>query len=343
MLLLVAAMSGALAAAPTVDTETTDTASTSALTDGAVVTDFNASASDNLSTLEASYDSTNPGIAIVDPETGDTLKTVTNTSNPDYFTETGSASGVTYYETTFSEADFATVPMAANEDKTVELRLINNTEVSQSQWDTTNVTITLDNTGERAVVTASSSSESSGIVETDEIDSLLPEFLGGGTESTTSVAQDNLGVNGSATTVYVVYEDDTADDAFEDAAANQSWFGIEAFASDYEDGDRINDHIVLVEDTPYAVFSEDVAEDIPDDTTYAVYTEVDGQPAHEIQLGDEFDDESSLDVETTGNDALGFAERVATEGVGLFGLSLTTGLAGAALLVIGRPAVEVSD
>lgn len=338
LLLLVAAVGGAMAAAPTVDTETTDTTTTSALTDGATVTDFNASDT-NISTLQAAYDSTNPGIAIVDPETGDTLKTITNESQPGYFTQTGTGTGVTYYNTTFSESDFATVPMAAGENKSVTLRLINDTSVPADQWDTTNVTITLDNTDERAVVTASASSEADGVAEIEEKDSILPDFLTS-EENLTTVEQDNLGINGSATTVYVVYEDDGVDDAFEDAAENKSRLGISALASDYESGDRIRDHIVRVDDTPYAVFSESVADDIPGDTTYAVYTTVDGEPAHELTLGDEFDGESNVDVETTGNDVLGLGDFVQTDGVGIFGVSLTSGLAGAVLLLFGRPAVE---
>jgi hypothetical protein len=326
-LLLLAAVGGALAAAPAVDTETTDTASTSALNDGDTVTSFNASDT-NISTLQADYDSDNPGIKIVDPETGDTIKTVTNSSDPGYFTETDATAD--YYNTTFTEADFAAVPMDASENKTVTLRIINNTNVSSP--DTTNITVYLENTDKRAVVTAS---ETDPDTSTEETDPVLPWR---DAETRANIDADSVGINGSNTTVYVVYTDDDAAAPYETAAANKSGVTGDTFATDYSDGDRIRDHIVRVNDTPYAVFSATVAEDVPEDTTYATYTTVDGEPAHAVTLGDDYDSETAVDVETTGNDELSFFERVETEGVGVFGLSLTA-VAGATLVVVGRPRI----
>jgi len=318
---LVGASGVAMAAAPSVDTEATDTATQSALNDGDTVTTFNASASVNISTLQASYDSTNPGIKIVDPETGDVIATYTNSSNPDYFTETGSASGNTYYNTTFSEADFAAVPMSASENKSVTLRLINDTTVDDP--DVTNVTIFLENTDERAVVTASESFAGADVEETDP--SLLSSVLGAESENTSDVEADGVGVNGSQTTVYVVYHDDTVAEPYETAADNKSaWGGLSS--TDYESGDMIGDHIVRVEETPYAIYSDSAPERVLDASgaTYAVYDTVDGEPAHRIELGDAADGESSLDIETAGNQELGFLESPETFGdSGWFGLSMT--------------------
>lgn len=350
LLLLVAAVGGGFAAAPTVDTETTDTTSQSALTDGMVVENFDANASENLSTLQVGYDSTNPGIKIVDPDTGAVIKTVTNESDSDYFTETGSASGTTYYNTTFDESDFAAVPMGADENKTVTLRVINNTSMGADAWDTTNISITLDNVADRAVVTATSEADN---FETETVEpNFVAELLGADDKTTSSVEQDDVAINGDNTTVTVVYLDDEAAAPYETAAANKSYglLSLSTERGEYDEGDQIGDQIVSVEDTNYGVYSAVAPDDVLDATgaTYATYETVDGHPAHEITLGDDFEDETKADISTNGNEKLSWTSipyvgsSIKTYGSGTFGL-MSVGALGAALLIVGRPKVNAED
>ena len=125
-----------MAAAPTVDSETTHTSSQSVLTDGATVDNFNASDT-NLSTLQIDVDSNNPGVRIVDPDSGEVINTVTNESDASRFTATNASED--FYNVTLRETDFAAMPIDAGQNKSVTLRLVNNT--THSAPDTKDITV----------------------------------------------------------------------------------------------------------------------------------------------------------------------------------------------------------
>lgn len=283
------------AASPTVDTEATETSSQSAVTDGHEVTDFNASGG-NISTLQVDYDSDNPGIKIVDPDSGEVIKYVTNKSNPSYFVETNASAD--YYNTTFSESDFAAVPMAASENKSVTLRLVNNT--THSAPDTTNITIYLNNTDERAVIYAGQAAEDGDAPTTTlDVENTTTWWGFGSERREATVEHDNLGVNGSATDVYVLYADDNASKAF-DAADEHGLLGSNS------DGDYIDYYQLRVDDDPQPVFLNAAPDNVLDDATYGHTTTVDGHSAIKTELGSDYEDASTLDIESHANDDYGW-------------------------------------
>lgn len=326
LVVLVSAMGIGFAAAPTVDTETINTASTSELTDGDTVANFNAS-DVNISTLQMNVDSTDPGLKIVDPETNETIKSITADSE---FTQTynDSTNSTYHYNVTLQQSDFSTVAMDASENKTVTLRMVNNT--SASNPDTSNITIYLENTDERAVVRAGSTAESSGLIDITEDD---PSSLAFWAESMnhSTLDTDNVGINGTNTTVYVVYADADAAAPYEAAAEDKK--GL-LFSSDYEEGDRIKDQQVMLEGTHYAAYSDAAPDDVADkdEATYAAYETLDGEPTHRIELGEDFEGETSVDVETVGNDTPGFTTDVITYEDG-FWQSLSMSMSAAASVV----------
>lgn len=307
MAILLAASGFAFAAAPTVDTETADTTTTSDWTDGTTVTNFNASA-DAESHIEASFDSTNPEIRIIDPATEETIATYGEGD----LTQTGTGTGIYYYGVDVSHDELATVPMDANENKSIKVQFVNNTEVDSP--DLTNITVFLENTGERAVVRVGSDAASN-----DDITSLDEEdtWLGlGDAVSRASVENENVGIDGSNTTVFVVYADDDVASAYEDSLG-QKYFGY----SEYSSGAWIAHQQLSVEDSNYMTYNEEAPEAVSDkdDATFGEYVTVNGEPATKITLGEEdFDGESTVDISTKGNDPYGYTARISG---GAFGVT----------------------
>jgi hypothetical protein len=332
LLVLVLAV-GAVTAAPAVDSETTATNTQSALTDGDSIDSFNASNSVELPTLQASYDSDDVAIEIIDPETGAVIERFENstTSSDPYFDQTGNDSGTYYFNTTFNESDFAAFPMGAEENKDVKIKLIGNTSADEPP--TANFTITLNNTEERAVVYAgdevTGDSAPTGSAVTAEFNEdvgawgvdALSSIPGFDTYDTFNVEGESVGVNGSDTDVYVVYASDNASTAFSDALDRGSWWG----ASDYEEADWVKSYQLSVEDTNYKVFNDEAPDEEPEET-YGVTTSVGPSDADAIKvdLGEDAEDETAVDVSSTANDAYGF---IAAQGIRLRSWGLSLGLA----------------
>lgn len=135
----------ALGAAPTVDTETTDTVTTTALNGGDTVP-FSANDSQNLSTLQFSVDSQNPAVRIMDPSRDNT--TVASYDSGD-MVQTGSASGTYYYNLSVPEDDLRYFEVDAASENPSYWQLVNNTESATE--DTTNLSITLNESADRTV------------------------------------------------------------------------------------------------------------------------------------------------------------------------------------------------
>lgn len=318
---LIAGAGPAAAASPTVDSETTNTATTSALTDGYTQSDFNASENVNLSTLQANYDSSNPGVWIKDADSGDIVNKVTNETHPDRWTQTDSTND--YWNVTLSEHHFGAVPMDAGQNKSVTLVLVNNT--SSANPDFTNITVYLNNTDERAVVFAGESSDDGGIADVEEEEvGTLEAWLGKTADNISTVEADNVGIANETTDVFVVYGDDTVSEPYADAAENKSTLWGLSSAS-IESGDRIPDHLVTVEGTHYAVYEQDAPDDVADmdEATYGEFTTVSGYDAHRVELGDTYEDETTVDVVTTSEEDLDAFEEVQTFGdSGFFGMAV---------------------
>ncbi|WP_324662405.1 hypothetical protein [Haloarcula sediminis] len=298
----------AMAAGPTNDAETADTPSESDWVDGQNVTAFNASA-DEMAQLEAEFDSQNASTEIIDPESGDVIATyetgdegVTQTGAVD--SDSDGTNETWYYQFNVSHADLATMPMDAGENKDIRVSYVNNTAVDNP--DRTNLTVTLENTNERAVIRAGSDAQTTGLADLDTETSGFSIFAE--EMSIAETDQPGVGVNGTETDVVVVYSDDEVAQPYSDAAANRSSF-LGFGTRDYESGEEIILHQVVVEDTNYAVYNEEAPEDVADneDATYGTWTTVNGESAHVIELGaEDFEDTQSVEVQTLGNKEPGF-------------------------------------
>lgn len=131
-IMLIAASTGALAAAPTVDTETTDTSQQSDLTDGATQT-YNTTTASNLSW---SADSENSKVVV--EQDGETIYSAT----PDPY---NTASGTSYFNVSLADdgSDYDGLDVDAGASVTLNVTFTNNTESSSP--DTTNISYTFEN------------------------------------------------------------------------------------------------------------------------------------------------------------------------------------------------------
>lgn len=306
VVLVLSVFTGAtMAAAPTVDSEATDTSTESEWTDGTTEDQFNASANDQ-SYIEASFDSQSPAVEIIDPDSGVVHAEYDNSSLEQTAAIDSDSDGTDdtwYYGGNVSHDDLATVPMDAGAEKNVTVSFINDTTAPSP--DRTNITVTLNNTNERAVAYLGPDATTSGLADI-ESDEPLIGILASATDIAT-VEQDNVGIAGDETTVTVVYGNSEVASPFEAAADNKSrFFGLSS--TDYEAADPIKDQQVIVSDTHYVTYSEQAPDAVQDneDATYGVYETVNGESAHRIELGEDYADDQSVTIETVGNEKPGF-------------------------------------
>jgi hypothetical protein len=335
MLALAMMVAPAMAAAPTVDTETTDTSTTSDWTDNTNVTDFDANAS-NSSYLEASFDSQNASIEIVDPETG----TVHAMNDSDAMqqtaaldTDTSGTNDTWYYAWDLSHDELGTVPMDANESKAITVRFIDDTTLSNPN--VTEITVYLENQDDRAVVYAGDAAADGGVSGLDLSTSMNEPWLGvfGNTEASTTIEANSVGLgpNPNATDVTVIAANTSNEDPFEQALSK-------SYGS-YSDGAFVPNHQLVINENKHAVFNNEAPEGVLDGATYAHTTTVDGHDAYMVSIGEDYSNESSVDMTTKANKEYGwFGGMVAEDRAlgGLFenGMPITTGF-GAGQLTAG--------
>lgn len=332
-LLVVFSAIGMVATAPamaaSVDSETTTTTTTSELTDGATVTKFNGSDTDQIATLQASYATTKPEIQIIDPATGATIETFTNASNPDYFTSTG-GTGPYYFNTTFNESDFGNVPMASGVNKSVTVRMIDNSSLADpGSADMANITVYLENVDGRTILRGSAAAMDLESVGAGPFTLDLGVF---GTKDIATYEESDVGVNGSGSTVTLDLTSEAG--STNTSVADRFSDGVSDSASS---GDWILSQQLFVNDEPQKVFYEEAPDSVDSTDTYGVY-----KPSSDeivTNIGDEYDS-NSVDVRVIGNNAYGLTTRVLDFGVsGLtasipFMGSLT--MLGASLVLFGR-------
>ena len=182
----------AFGAAPTVDSESTETSSTSELTDGSTVT-YNASTN---STLEYSADSNNSSVKIIQADPGNyTLSEFQNGSSPSELSvQDGSANNINF-TIADDETGYEGVEAGAGENVTLYYRLLNDTNVDSP--DTTNVTIYWENDDNKSFIRGEAGeTETADVGLTVSFASSLPLV---GSENTTEPAkvEQDIGVNGS--------------------------------------------------------------------------------------------------------------------------------------------------
>lgn len=282
----------AAAAVPTVDSETTNTATTSDWTDGSSVSGFEANSS-NTTYLEASFDTKNASVEIADPNTG--IVHYSNASMQQTYAD--STNNTWHYAANFSNDELATMPMGASEDKSVTVRFINDSEMDNP--DTKEITVTLNNTDDRAVVYAGSEAQAGNVADVDASTEQPEGILAtvGIKSDSHLVEADNvaLGDNATGTTVTVIAANTSGVDVF--SQAEEKTFGS------YEEGDFLSEHALTLQGHNHAVFKEAApTEDLADGITYAEVTTVHGHDAYQVHVDEDYSGESSVDVVASAND-----------------------------------------
>ncbi|NHX37622.1 MULTISPECIES: hypothetical protein [Halolamina] len=287
-IMLVAAAGGALAAAPTVDTETTNTSTTTELNDGGTQA-YNQSTT---SLIAWSADSEHSKIEI--SQDGDTLYAASPSNYSAADTDSSGSLDTWYFNVSVADdgADYSGLDANAGESVTLNVTLINNTEVSNP--DTTNISYTFANGNVEA------------FEDVDETSVQTPSDSGTFSVASLAFWSDNatdpaktdatIGVTGNETeTVTLSVAGTPMAEAFSTAAENT------------ESGDVIWSSATSLDDE-YVVVANSEAPDTDwfnDSQPYATYDE-DAQTLtyHNV---DELtaDDAQDLEISATGNDGLG--------------------------------------
>ncbi|MEF8856878.1 MAG: hypothetical protein V5A16_05590, partial [Haloplanus sp.] len=232
------------------------------------------------------------------------------TANDEHFTrtvdisESDSVTGTdASYTFNVSHAELDTVPGDANGTTTIEVNAWGE-DTSTDTVNTTTDTFDVETTfhEDYAVVYAGDAAANDNVngLEVDtETDEPIVGFLGS-TDAITSVEADNVGLgdNASGTTVHVIVANTSDEDAF-GQAEDAKLFGS------YESGDYMPSHQVLVEDHAQAAFNTETPDALADDYTYATVDERGGHDAYAIHFADDYEGETSVDVETHANNGYG--------------------------------------
>ena len=267
----------AMAAAPSLDTESTNTTTTSDVAAGDALLDFNASASEH-TYIEYTADSSNSKVAIKDPSTGETYY-----SNASVMT-TDSTNG--HYAVNVSHDKLSRVPVEANSNTTVEVVITNNTEVSSPDTHAFNLTLAAD--GSRSVIDLNDHvSADEDVFESETVGLLGIEMLSDyvGEHTTSDLSQDNVAIDGENTTVTVHLTNSTAQDSFATATD-----GTEAGMLDIDVQTTMS---AGSDDTSVPIFVDEAADEMPDGQTYGVYDSNSNKITY--HLGDSFDGKSEID------------------------------------------------
>ena len=284
-IMLVAAVGGAMAAAPVVNTETTDTTYTSDLTDGGTQA-YNATTSTNFSW---SADSANSKIVI--EQGNDTLYTATPQNPEGVDTDTSGTNDTWYFNTTLANdgSDYSGLDADAGESVTLNVTLINNTEATNP--DTTNVSYTFANGNEVAFEDVEGDN-----VETPGEAGYLASLFSSDDETDAAKTDSTVGIAGNETkTVTMSVAGTTLGDA------------LDASAEETDEGDIMWSSTTGLEGDYILIANEEAPDKdwFDDSSTYATYDS--GAQTLTYHNVNERVDEDAKDVElsATGNDGLG--------------------------------------
>jgi hypothetical protein len=282
VLAIAGASAGALAADPSIDTETSETSQESDITDGGTQT-YNASTSSNLSWI-ADSDSSKVKIE----QNNRTLYTATP-ANYSY----NSSSGDHHYNVSLADdgADYDGLEVGADADVTLNTTLTNNT--SASSPNTTEISHTFANGDEAAFVVADD--DETEIGDSDGVLNSLTS-LGSDDEADPAQSEDETTIHGENTsTIHIDSGDDEMTDALDDVTSADT-DGITWDMQVAADGQNL---IVITEDGDVPEFVDE------DEDAYAVL-EDDGDLRIENanDLSDE-DGTEDVDVTVRANEATG--------------------------------------
>jgi len=293
VLLVGAGAMGAIATQPSIDTETADTTSTSELTDGSTIDVSDGINESQAHALQYTADSENSKVEITLNGTDDEGGTVFYSNSS--ATTVDSASDT--YRVTISESELAAVPVAVNQNRTLDVTITNDTTAANP--DTKTIQVDLVNGGERSVVYVSGDDDEA----IGEDDSTIKDWVGGlfGPDDPAERGhiESEREITGQNTTLYYYFANETVADAFEEAA------------SDNDDGERVGDTVVDVSDHDTMVFKNEPTDEdwLNDDEGYAVIHTDTNPVSLTIHPGSYAEDESELEVTTESNVWPGFVRR----------------------------------
>lgn len=273
---------GMAVAAPTIDTSTTDGTSTqSEVTDGYAVDPFNGSGDVGHVVQINGTAGTTYEMKLVKNSTGVTYYTNTSVGN----ISTANNGANAHFNGTFTESNLDRVPMAIDENVTMDVVFYNTSNTS----DNATIQVTLNNTDERSVHRVDSGEiDSKAFLSETEEDPLNPLA---DPDTHLEVEEHDVTVNGSNTTVIYTLEDTNATDPFDNATEVVDTDGAMTFM------------VVTMEaggDTHrLPVFLNEKNDDwsLSDDGSYAVYDS--DADTFTFELGDEVDGESTVTIDAT--------------------------------------------
>lgn len=327
---------------PTVDSETSNTATTSEITQDTVVSSFQAD-SDNESTIGINGENgTSPEVEISRNDSDNVFHSNTSLNN-----ESRQAGG-TLWNMTPGHDEWADMEVSINENVTVDIKAINASNTSNSTVTTFFINATDDRTVENLDDTDADEDTDDAPVTTESLDDSLTKVTAFDihTLEFSELDVEDREVAGDDTDVIVVFSNDTvaddASDAVPDGVADKDAMFRMTLVVSGDDGPT----------QPIRVYHEEAPDDVDDDDTYGVYKDggIGGEDGIEINLGDEYEDAEEFDVTGTLNAGriAALQHRVATTDVwqstvgGVLGLISLDGLltAGVPTLLIGGVAAR---
>ncbi len=280
----------AFAAAPTVDSESTATSSTSELNDGNTIT-YNESTE---TTLQASFDSSNGAFKIL--QNGTELSEFQNESAAEITVTNGSAN---YLNLTLAddETGLSGVEADAGESVALEYRMLNDTSLSNP--DTSNISVTWANDANTSFVRVESGDTETGDVSRfASLASSVPLVGDDNTTDPAKVEESDIGVNGADQDQITVWvEDSSAQDALDET--NTEADGVAYMGSAEVDGTLVP-----------IISAESAAPDWVDtnEDAYVMISD-DGERVDIYNAGDVVGDSAAtVDVDLQGHEQLNFGE-----------------------------------
>ncbi|ELZ96594.1 hypothetical protein [Haloferax sulfurifontis] len=288
---------GAFAATPSIDTESTNTTTTSDWTDGYTVSGFTANAS-NSSYVEVTFDANVSGDArlqILDPDTGETvadMESVYTNSSADVTDSTNN-----HYAWNISHDEFEDLPVGYGENKTFKVRITD----TQDTDNATVIDVAFNNTADRAVYRIGDAFTNNDVT----VEEKHPWLSQISSSYDTNIASFELAsvATGSNASHEVNLANGTVADAFALAAEDKDDGAFLPLMTVKAEGD---DGTVLI---PVFVNEKSSEWDfLDDDEAYAVY-DSDAEELTIMNNGDErFDGVSETTFTLAGNDGLSFGE-----------------------------------
>lgn len=285
-----------------VDTETSNTATTTDWQDGDNVTGYNGTADARSANVSLESDSNNTKIDITRENSSAVVFADSDGTN---FAHHPGTANHEWLNHTVPYAALGDMERGINDNVSVTVTAYNNTSMAAGDRNTTNFTVFIETDNSSTVQHVSDSDVASENIVTVTNDT--GRDIAGFTIPTTPEQESHIhtnarAVNGSSTDVVLALGNASVADHF--SVADKS-------SGDKLSGFSLTRTVALVHDADgdttraVPVFYEQAPSDFDTSQTYAVYTETHGgTPAVVVNLGDDFSDASNVEVEAVGDAGL---------------------------------------